>query len=85
MKKIFILLIWSFVSGIYAQDLLNTGALIQGGVEDGNKLVEAYVKPLNKAIVFGLSDVTYTKIKKSKNTGCYCRLNWLMSVFRKKI
>jgi len=64
MKKIFVLLFWLVVSGIYAQDLLNTGALIQGGVEDGNKLVEAYVKPLNKAIVFGLSNVTYTKIKK---------------------
>jgi len=66
MKKIFVLLFWLVVSGIYAQNLLNTGALIQGGVEDGNKLVEAYVKPLNKAIVFGLSDVTYTKIKKEQ-------------------
>jgi len=66
MKKIFVLLLLLVVPGIYAQDLLNTGALIQGGVEDGNKLVEAYVKPLNKAIVFGLSDVTYTKIKKDQ-------------------
>ena len=66
MKKLFVLLFCLNISGIFSQDLLHTGALIQGGVEDGNKLVEAYVKPLNKAIVFGLSNVTYTKIKKEQ-------------------
>ncbi len=66
MKKLslYFLLIWSL--NTMAQDLINTGALIQGGVEDGSKLVEAYIKPLNKAIVYGLSDVTYTKIKKEQ-------------------
>jgi len=67
MKKI-VLLFLSLVAThyIYGQDLINTGALIQGGIEDGTKLVEAYVKPLNKAIVYGLSDVTYTKTKKAQ-------------------
>ena len=64
MKKLINLffIIISFQS--YSQYLVDTGALIQGGVEDGEKLVEAYIKPLNKAIVFGLSDVNYSKIKK---------------------
>lgn len=68
MKKINLLAILILLVGYksFAQDLVNTGALIQGGVEDGTKLVEAYTKPLNKAIVFGLSDVTYTKIKKDQ-------------------
>ncbi len=65
MRKTLTLIIWltTIMTGL-AQNLIDTGALIQGGVEDGSKLVEAYVKPLNKAIVFGLSDVTYSKIKK---------------------
>ena len=65
MKKIItIALLLVVVMTNHAQNLVDTGALIQGGVEDGSKLVEAYVKPLNKAIVFGLSDVTYSKIKR---------------------
>jgi len=66
MKKSFVLLFWLMLNQNFAQNLLHTGALIQGGVEDGSKLVEAYVTPLNKAIIFGLSDVTYSKIKKNQ-------------------
>lgn len=64
MKKIlaFLIIITNF--HIYSQYLVDTGSLIQGGVEDGSKLVEAYIKPLNKAIVYGLSDVNYSKIKR---------------------
>ncbi len=64
MKKFITLLSIILSLQSYSQYLVDTGALIQGGVEDGEKLVEAYIKPLNKAIVFGLSDVTYTKIKR---------------------
>ncbi len=68
MKKSILLLVLTFISlHTFAQDLINTGTLIQGGVEDGSKLVEAYVKPLNKAIVYGLSNDTYTKIKKEQS------------------
>jgi len=64
MKKILILLILGLSLGSYGQELVNSGSLIQGGIDDGEKLMSAYLRPINKAIVFGLSDVTYTKIKK---------------------
>ncbi len=64
MKNIITLFIIIFSIELYSQHLVDTGALIQGGLDDGSKLVEAYIKPLNKAIVFGLSDVNYTKIKR---------------------
>ncbi len=44
-----------------------TGNLIQGGVEDGEKLVKAYIKPLNKSIVFGLSGVNYMSPKNKED------------------
>ncbi len=67
MKKYLLLLLFGFYSGsLMAQDLVNLGTLIQGGVEDGNKLVDAYIKPLNKAIVFGLTNVDYTQIRKDR-------------------
>lgn len=64
MKKIITLLTIFVTIQIHSQYLVDTGSLLQGGIDDGSKLVEAYVKPLNKAIVFGLSDVTYSKIRK---------------------
>ncbi len=66
MRKLLLLLIISVHYFNFAQHLVNTGNLIQGGIEDGSKLVDAYIKPLNKAIVFGLSNVTYSKIEKQK-------------------
>ena len=46
-----------------AQKIINSGNLIQGGIDDGEKLIKAYLTPINKGIVYGLSDVTYTKFK----------------------
>ncbi len=57
------------------QFLSDTGSLIQGGIDDGNKLVEAYIKPLNKAIVFGLSDVNYSKIKRKSDDDHHLEIN----------
>ncbi len=64
MKRIIFIsiLLWQAMN-IQAQQLVNSGSLIQGGLDDGEKLLHAYVTPINKAIVFGLSDVTYTKIR----------------------
>jgi len=64
MKKLLLLFILFLSLGSYGQKLINSGSLIQGGIDDGEKLMSAYLRPINKAIVFGLSDVTYTKIKK---------------------
>jgi hypothetical protein len=64
MKKLFITLLFLVLSlYIKAQEVGDSGSLIQGGLEDGEKLLNAYITPINKAIVFGLSDITYTKIK----------------------
>jgi hypothetical protein len=66
MKKIFLIIgLISFFS-VFSQQVINSGNLIKAGLSDGSKLVEAYIKPINKAIVYGLSDVTYTKIKKDQ-------------------
>jgi len=64
MKKLFILVLLLGISSINAQRVNNSGSLIQGGLDDGEKLLSAYITPINKAIVFGLSDVSYTKNKK---------------------
>ncbi len=64
MKKLFILALLLGISSINAQKVINSGSLIQGGLDDGEKLLRAYITPVNKAIVFGLSDVTYTKNKR---------------------
>ena len=57
MKKIGIFIVLSMVSiMLEAQD---AGSLIQGGLNDGNKLIKAYLKPLNKALIFGLGQNNY--------------------------
>ncbi len=65
MKKIFVLLVIMIFTQTFAQNLGYTGKLIQGGVEDGEKLIKAYIKPLNKAIVFGMSGVSFMKAQNS--------------------
>ena len=55
------------LANLKAQSLINTGNLIQGGLDDGAKLVRAYAEPINKAIVFGMANGTYTKIEKQAN------------------
>lgn len=68
MKSRFLVAFIFFSVALNAQQIINSGSLIQGGIEDGEKLIEAYLTPINKAIVFGLSDVTYTKFKTEKDS-----------------
>ncbi len=69
MKKhiVFVLLFLSYhlISG---QILTHSGEMIKAGLEDGPKLVNAYLTPLNKVIIFGLSDVSYSRPKKNSST-----------------
>ncbi|NPA46711.1 MAG: hypothetical protein GXO24_05795 [Chlorobi bacterium] len=51
------LMTWSYLS---AQETAQTGDLIQGGVADANKLVDAYIAPLNKALIYSLGEFNYT-------------------------
>ena len=66
MKKIVLVLALSISFSVFSQQVINSGSLIKLGEDEGAKLIEAYVTPINKAIVYGLSDVTYTKIKKDQ-------------------
>jgi len=60
MKKILVLLI---LLGIYfpghAQKLVGVGKLIQGGVADGEKLLDAYLLPVNRALMVGLNNSAF--------------------------
>ncbi|HHB77865.1 MAG TPA: hypothetical protein ENK85_01375 [Saprospiraceae bacterium] len=57
MKKILVLL---FVLGTYyaghAQKLVGVGKMVQGGVADGEKLLDAYLLPVNRAMIVGLNN-----------------------------
>ncbi len=70
MKKTIILFVAIILAtgSIYSQGLSSSGNLIKGGIEDGQKLIQAYIKPLNKAIVFGLSDVTYSQLRNNDDS-----------------
>ncbi|MCD6366313.1 MAG: hypothetical protein J7L46_02105 [Bacteroidales bacterium] len=62
MKKFFFVMLVLFV-GISAksQYLYNSADLIQGGVDDGVKLINAYVLPLNRAMMTGMNNTDYIR------------------------
>lgn len=66
MKKL--LFITSVLLGFSSYAQSGAGALIQGGVDDGEILLKAYLSPINKAIVFGLSNTTYSKFTDDNDT-----------------
>ncbi len=62
MKKRTFLFVFLFpLFTAFSQQVGGSGNFIQGGVEDGEKLIHAYITPINKTIVFGLSNTSYTK------------------------
>ncbi len=64
MKRILLFIIsLTAASLVYAQQLVNTGDMFQGGVADGVKLVEYYIKPVNKAIISGINNTEYNNLK----------------------
>ncbi len=57
MKQIWILLCFvGFYHVANAQKLVGVGKLIQGGVSDGQKLLDAYLLPVNRAMMVGLNN-----------------------------
>lgn len=57
MKKIWILvLLVGLGYSVYAQKLVGVGKLIQGGVSDGEKLLDAYLLPVNRAMIVGMNN-----------------------------
>jgi len=66
MKKILLFIFLIIFSLVRSQEIATGGSLIKTGIEDGAKLIDAYITPINKAVVYGLSNVTYTKIKKEQ-------------------
>jgi len=64
MKKIALLFfVFLFVQTTKAQQLVYTGNMLQGGIADGVKLVEYYIKPVNKAIISGINNTEYNNLK----------------------
>jgi len=63
MKKIILLSLLAFVvlSG-KSQYLMKSGDFIQGGVGDGVKLINAYILPMNRAMMTGINNTAYTRI-----------------------
>ena len=59
-KILFVLLVFVTGQAVLGQQTSQTGDLIQGGINDGNKLVDAYTEPLNKAVVYSLGEFNYT-------------------------
>ena len=57
MKQIWVLLFFFFFySSMSAQKLVLVGKLIQGGVTDGQRLLDAYLLPVNRAMMVGMNN-----------------------------
>ena len=65
MKKLFyaLVLLIGIAGKIDAQTMVHTGDMFQGGVNDGVKLVEYYIKPVNKAIISGINNTEYNNMR----------------------
>jgi len=59
-NKIFLLLmLFSVVTGV-AQNVAPAGDLIQGSLNDANKLIDAYTTPMHKGVIFSMGQMNYT-------------------------
>ena len=58
-KTFLLVLVNLFLGTALAQETSQTGDFIQGGIADGNKLIDAYTAPLNKAVIFSLGESGY--------------------------
>ncbi len=61
-KVVFFLFGIIAVTLVKSQYLYNSADLIQGGVDDGVKLINAYILPLNRAMMTGMNNTAYTRI-----------------------
>ncbi|HIE16193.1 MAG TPA: hypothetical protein EYP69_04635 [Bacteroidales bacterium] len=61
-KSFLLLLILLYATVANTQNLINSGDLIQGGIDDGVKLINAYILPLNRAMMVGMNNTSYTRI-----------------------
>ncbi len=59
-KLLFVLLLGSI--NLLSQTVEPSGGLIQGGIDDGVKMLDAYLLPLNRAIMVGADNTMYNKI-----------------------
>ncbi len=63
MKRILLFpLLFFAITIAHSQYLVNSGDLIQGGVEDGVKLISAYILPMNRAMMVGMNNTAFTRI-----------------------
>ena len=50
------------IGNLFSQSLTNTGQLLQGGIDDGVKMVNAYILPLNRAMSVGLNNSNFNTL-----------------------
>ncbi len=64
MKKLILISGISFfiVGNIFSQALTSTGKLLQGGIDDGVKMVNAYILPLNRALDVGMDNANFNTL-----------------------
>ncbi len=56
-----------FSAYIPAQTLINTGNLLQGGIDDGVIMINAYITPLNRSIMVGMNNSYYNTLYNDDN------------------
>ena len=63
MKKFMLLplILYFFSFQLNAQYFVSTGDLLQGGVDDGIKLINAYILPANKALMVGVNNADFVR------------------------
>jgi hypothetical protein len=70
MRKTILLFVIFLMSSstFWAQSLVNTGKLLQGGVDDGVKMVNAYITPLNRSIMVGMNNSNFSTLYNDDNS-----------------
>jgi len=61
-RKIIFFVFLLQINNLFSQNLVNTGKLLQGGVDDGVKMVNAYITPLNRSIMVGMNNSNYNTL-----------------------
>lgn len=64
MKKIFFGLSVILVVNGFSQGIIDSGKLLQGGVDDGVKMVDAYLTPLNKSLMVATQNADFHTLYK---------------------
>ncbi len=71
-----ILLIFFNIANVFSQNLSYTSDLLQGGIEDGSKLIKAYLTPLGKSIGSATNNGWFSSTMSDKNFKFYFNIKF---------